>query len=149
MFAFIVSISDGSREHIEEGWPQVTATIERCSVDPYIPLRSASRTAVWHISCRIHYAENGDQIQTGIRSRSTGSGWGGDAERMRQWVVGHPSGSPIVVRYDPANPTNAVLTETDMPSAGPRTPNNLKLLLIASVASLTLITIAKRFGQGQ
>jgi hypothetical protein len=63
---------------------------------------------------------------------------------MREWVASHPSGSPIVVRYEPSDPGSAVLTETDMPDAGPRTPGNLRLLLLFSVASLGLLTIARR-----
>ena len=150
VFALIVSVSDGWREHVHESWPQVTATIERCSVDPYVPLRSASRTPVWNVRCRIGYRADANQIDTSIRSRSTASGWGGDTDGMRQWVARHPSGSPIVVRYDPADPKIAVLTETDMPYAGPRTPNNLRLLLIASVACFALLTIARwhRSGPG-
>lgn len=66
---------------------------------------------------------------------------------MRAWVGRHPAGTSMVVRYDPNHPTTVVLTETDMPSAGPRTPNNLKLLLIASAASAALVTIARRLGQ--
>jgi hypothetical protein len=63
---------------------------------------------------------------------------------MSQWVVRHPSGSTMVVRYDPTDAKAAVLTDTDMPDAGPRTPNNLRLLLISSVACLSLLTIARR-----
>jgi hypothetical protein len=42
VFALIVSMTDGWREHARESWPQATATIERCSLDPYVPLESAS-----------------------------------------------------------------------------------------------------------
>jgi hypothetical protein len=72
------------------------------------------------------------------------SGWGGHTELMGQWVTNHPSGSTIVVRYNPTDPKTAVLTATDMPDAGPRTPNNLRLLLISSVACVGLLTIARR-----
>ena len=144
VFAFIVSVTDGWREHAQETWPQATAIVEGCSVDPYIPLRSASHTPVWHIRCRIGYRAGADQIQTSIRSRSTASGWGGDTEGMRQWVAHHPFGTSIVVHYDPTAPKTAVLTETDMPYAGPRTPNNLRLLLISSVAWVSLLIVARR-----
>jgi len=40
----------------------------------------------------------------------------------------------------------AVLTLTDMPFAGPRTPNNLRLLLIASAGCAVLIAISLALG---
>jgi hypothetical protein len=144
VLALIVSAVDGWREHARESWPEATATIEKCSVDPLIPFRSSSREPVWFIKCRIGYRVAANQIESSVRSRSTSSHWGGHAAQMREWVASHPTGSAIVVRYDPSDPGAAVLTETDMPDAGPRTPGNLKLLLIASVASLVLLTIARR-----
>ncbi len=144
VFALIVSVTDGWREHVQQTWPEATATVERCSVDPYISLRSASHTPVWYIRCRIGYRADADQIESSIQSRSTTSGWGGDIGGMRQWVTRHPSGSPIVVHYDPADPKTAVLTATDMPYAGPRTPHNIRLLLISSVAYVGLFMIARR-----
>lgn len=49
----------------------------------------------------------------------------------------------MTIHYDPADTKHAVLIETDMPFAGPRTPKNLKLLLIASVLCVILLTIAR------
>jgi hypothetical protein len=42
----------------------------------------------------------------------------------------------------PAAHGTAVLTKTDMPYAGPRTPNNLRLLLICAIACVSLLRIA-------
>jgi hypothetical protein len=42
MFALIISILEGWQEHIQKCWPQVSATIDRCSVDRYIPPRRRS-----------------------------------------------------------------------------------------------------------
>lgn len=125
VFALIVSVADKWQEHAQERWPEVTAIVERCSVDPYVPLESTSRDPVWHIGCRIGYPADSTQIETRIRSHSTASGWGGHMGRMQQWVALHRPGSPIVVHYNPTNPKTAVLTATDMPDGGPRTPNNL------------------------
>ena len=128
-FALIVSIADVWREHVQKSWPEVTATIERCSVDPYVPMRR--RTPVWYIRCRIAYVAGDHKIETIIRSRTATSGWGGDAQGMHEWISKHSSGSAIEIHYDPANAKDTVLTTTDMPYAGHRTPNNFKLLLIA------------------
>jgi hypothetical protein len=51
-------------------------------------------------------------------------------------------GTPIAVHYDPANPKKAVLVATDMPLAGPSTPNNLKLLEVTAGACVLLLAIA-------
>jgi hypothetical protein len=137
----IHTVIDKWREHAQERWPQVTADIQRCSVDPYVTRRG--RSPIWHIRCRIGYRVGANQVESSIRSRSTASGRGGDTGRMRQWFASHPGGSPIIVRYDPTDPNIAILAATDMPDAGPRTPTNLKLLLISSVACLGLLTIAR------
>jgi len=147
IFALIVSVSDAIHEHAQQSWPQVTATIQRCSVEPYFPLRTRSQPSgspVWRIRCRIDYRADAGLIETSIESRTTTSGWGGDLGGMRQWVARHPSRSAMVVHYDPSDAGKAVLTETDMPYAGPRTPDNLKLLLIAAIASFVLLFFAKR-----
>ncbi len=62
---------------------------------------------------------------------------------MQEWVDKHEPGSPMVVRYDPTKYTTAVLTETDMPMGGLRTPGNVRLLLMFSGACVVLLTIAK------
>ena len=43
-------------------------------------------------------------------------------ELMGQWVTNHPSGSTIVVHYNPTDPETAVLTATDMPDADHEPP---------------------------
>jgi hypothetical protein len=143
MFALIVTVSDGWREHAQESWPGVVATIEHCRVDQHIPLERGNRGLVWYVKCSINYLAGGSSIETSIRSRSTGSGWGGHLNLMRQWVAEHPPDSRMDVRYDPADPKTAILISTEMPDAGPRSSNNLKLLLIASVTCLCCVLIGR------
>jgi len=143
IFVLIVTVSDGWREHTQQSWPAVVATIEHCRVDQHIPLDRRNRGPVWYVKCSINYLASGSSIETSIRSRSTGSGWGGHLSLMRQWVAEHPPDSRMDVHYDPADPKIAILTSTDMPDAGPRSPNNLKLLLIASVACLCFVLIGR------
>ena len=140
VFARVVTGADMSQEYAQERWPAATATLQRCSVDPYYPFRSDGGGVVWNIECRVSYPANDEQVQSRIRSRSAR----GDAEveEMRRWVDQHRSGSAITVRYDPADHRSAVLTTTDMPYAGPRTPNNLRLLLIASVTCAVFLTLS-------
>jgi hypothetical protein len=143
IFAAIVSAAEGWREHAQARWPETTARIQECSVDPYEPLRGPR--VVWHIECRIAYALGFEEVVAKIRSRSVPEGK--SVALMHQWVAEHPPQCSIVVRYDPSDHKNAVLTTTDMPYAGPRTPSNLRLLVIFTLGSVVLITIARRMGK--
>ncbi len=142
IFMLAVSVADWAREYAQKSWPEAIATVERCSVDSYIPLRR--HTPVWYIECRIRYQANSGEIETKIQSRSTSLGWGGDTEAMHRWVAGHRPGSQIDIHYDPGDPKTAVLTATDMPDAGPRTPGNLRLLSIFALVFLGVRVISKR-----
>jgi hypothetical protein len=77
----------------------------------------------------------GEEIVSRVHSRSTPAPrrviWQyppGQFQRLQEWVDAHPEGTPILVHYDPANHSKAVLVATDMPLGGPRTPGNVKLL---------------------
>lgn len=113
VFALVVTGTDMWREYAQKSWPASTATLQRCSVDPYYPFRRDGGGVVWNIDCRVTYPARGEQVASRIRSRSAR----GDAEveRMRRWVAQHRPGSPITVHYDPADPQSAVLTAADMP----------------------------------
>jgi hypothetical protein len=45
---------------------------------------------------------------------------------LQDWMEAHPPGTPISVRYDPADHAKVVLVATDMPGAGPRTGSNIR-----------------------
>jgi hypothetical protein len=120
LFALIVSVADGVRETTQKSWPQATATIENCSVEPHVPLRRHG--AVWQIQCRIHYRADSDEIEASIGSRNTTSGSGGDAEGMRRWVARHRSGSQLVVHYNPGDHKEAVLPPLTCPTRGHERP---------------------------
>lgn len=141
VFALVFSAADALREHAQQSWPQTTATIERCGLDPYHPFSHAGRDTIWHIECRINYLVHGDIVEAKIRSRSAKSG--ADTELMNRWVAEHRRGSPIIIHYNPADHNAVVLTATDMPYAGPRTPDNLRLTLIAAATCAIMLTIAK------
>jgi hypothetical protein len=144
IFVGVFSAADAWREHNEQSWPAATATLERCAINSYRPLRSSGRSLVWHIECPLSYSADADHVTTKIRSRSASSD--ADIDRMHQWVAQHPAGSLVGIHYDPVDHKHAVLTATDMPYAGPRTPDNLKLLLIAAVGCVISLTIARHLG---
>src|SRR6266436_4468571 len=67
IFALVATIADAWREHVQQGWPLATATIQHCSLDPYL----RKRVNYWHIDCRIGYLANSEETITRIRSRGT------------------------------------------------------------------------------
>jgi hypothetical protein len=141
VFVLIATACDAWREHAQESWPKATATIEQGSVDSYRAFKSAGGGTMWFIRCRIRYLAGAEEVRGSIRSRSTASA--SDTELMRQWVARHEPGTQLMIHYNPDEHKTAVLTATDMPYAGPRTPDNLILLLIASSACVVLLTTAK------
>lgn len=145
IFALIVTVAEGWQEHLQTRWPEVTAQVQRCSLDVY-PFNSS----YYWIECSIRYELLGQPIVSQVHSRTTPAPgrWisqypTGQFNRMQRWVDAHPERTSIKVRYDPAHPDKAVPVATDMPRGGPRTPNNLKLLGICALSCVVLLTIAR------
>jgi len=141
IFAFVVTAAEAWREHAQLSWPSATATIQRCAVDTYVRSRNGNSSTRSRIACDIQYVVNDNDIQARLHSASAASN--SDVSLMRRWVGQHARGTDVAIHYDPANSKNAVLTETDMPFAGPHTPNNLKLLAIAVVAFVVFYSLAR------
>jgi hypothetical protein len=145
VFALVVTAANAWVERAQAHWPEVPARVQRCGVDIY----SHKRESYW-INCSISYVVRGEEISSHVHSHSTpaprrviGQDPAQRFDEMREWAEEHPEGTPIVVHYDPANHKKAVLVTTDMPMAGPQTPNNLKLLGFFAVASVLLIVAAR------
>jgi hypothetical protein len=62
---------------------------------------------------------------------------------MQDWVDEHPPGTSIAVHYNPADPEKAILTVTDMPLGGLRTPSNVRLLGFTATICALLLGIAR------
>ena len=88
VFALIVGMSDGWREHAQESWPQTTATIERCSLDPYVPLSVDLGEGI-HGTCRIPLEAtaqgSGKETQAGSKSNLSSLGSTLQARRKARW----------------------------------------------------------------
>src|SRR5262249_28838113 len=54
----------------------------------------------------------------------------------------HHRNGRIDIRYDPAHPGRALFT-ADVPGAGPRTATNLEIMLIATLAAVALLWLAR------
>jgi len=145
VFALVVTAAQGWVEHAQAQWPTATARVQRCGLAIY----TYKSQAYW-IDCSLSYTVNGEEIVSRVHSRTIPNPgrviWQyptGQFERLQEWVDEHPEGTPIAVRYDPANHGKAVLVTTDMPLGGPQTPDNLKLLAFFGMSSVVLLAIGR------
>src|SRR5258706_802839 len=117
IFALVVTVAEGWTEHAESSWPAASASIQHCALDTYVRVRNGMGIKRSRITCDIQYAVNGEDVQARLHSASSSSDK--DISRMQHWVSEHATGKSIEIHRDPSNSKNAVLTETDMPFAGP------------------------------
>jgi hypothetical protein len=137
IFALVATSVGAWQEHVRQEWPAATATIQNCSLDPYL----RKRVTYWHVACSIGYLANGVATNSKVRSRNTTVDM--EIHAMNLWTAQHGRGSEMEIHYDPADAEKVVLASTDMPMAGPQTPNNLRVLLFAFVACVVLLTTAR------
>jgi len=145
IFASVVTVAEAWQEHAQARWPEVTARVDRCGLQR----TSTGRRQYFYIRCRLSYTVGGfEQNATNVYSASVP---GPEVSQyppnqiapFEEWVTQHPEGTPILVRYNPVHPGKIVLSATDMPSGGPRTPNNVKLLGFFAGGFVVLLMIAR------
>jgi Protein of unknown function (DUF3592) len=144
IFVSVATAAQAWQEHARARWPEVTARIDRCSLER---TSSNGRRRI-HIDCRLSYAVGAEQNVTNIYSPNVAAPeiWQYPRNQiapLEEWMDEHPQGTPIFVRYDPANHTNIVLVAANTPFVGVQTPNNLKLLEVCAGSFLVLLTIAR------
>jgi hypothetical protein len=144
VFASVVTVAQAWQEHLQSRWPEVTARVDKCG----LVRMSSGRRERFYIRCRVNYEVGAQQHAANIYSTNVPSPeiWQYPPNQIapfEEWVNGHPPGTPIVVRYDPADHTKIVLVAANMPGGGPRTPNNVKLLEFLAGSFLVLLTISR------
>ena len=142
IFVSIVTVAQAWQEHRQARWPEVTARVEKCG----LTRTSTGRRQKFYIRCRLSYAVGAEQLTANFYSRNVPAPeiWQYPPNQIapfEEWVDEHPQGTPIVVRYDPADHTKVVLV-TANPISGPRTANNVKLMEICAASFVVLLTIA-------
>ena len=144
LFALVVTLVQAWQEHAQSQWPQVMATVDQCG----LTRTSTRQRNQFYIRCRLRYELGFEQLAARIYSASVPSREvaqypPNQIGPLEDWVAEHPPGTPIVVHYNPAHHTKAVLVATDMPRGGPRTLNNVKLLEVCAGSFVILLTIAR------
>jgi Protein of unknown function (DUF3592) len=144
MFASVVTVAQAWQEHVQARWPEVTARVDECG----LKRTSSNGRRKFYIRCRLSYAVGAEQHATNIYSGNVPSPeiWQYPPNQIapfEEWVDEHPQGTPIVLRYDPADHAKVVLMAANAPFGGPRTPSNVKLLEVCAGSFLVLLTIAR------
>ncbi|MGA3132191.1 MAG: DUF3592 domain-containing protein [Terracidiphilus sp.] len=145
VFMLIVTPALAWQDRVHAQWPQATAQVQQCGLDPYPP-----DPKYYRIDCSVSYTVHGEKILSHVDSRTTLDPrqviWESQPpqfERMQEWVDAHPKGTPIAVHYDPASRSKAILIVTDMPSGGSQTPFCLRLLEISAMSCVLLLAIVR------
>jgi hypothetical protein len=141
IFALPATAITAWQEHAQSLWPEATAQIEKCAVVPI----SFGRHDRFYIDCRLSYRIDEEEFSASVWSRQVPSGTRTGRSTIRifeQWVSAHPPGTPLTVRYDPANDGKVVAVNTGMPAHGPTTPRNVKTVVVAAFTCAALLAVA-------
>jgi hypothetical protein len=144
IFVSVVTAAEAWQEHAQARWPEVTARVNSCGLKQ----TSTGRRERYYIHCSLSYAVGAEQNVANVYSRNVPSRnvWQYPPNQIgpfEQWVDENPTGTPIAVRYDPANHTKVAMVASGAPLGGPRTPSNVKLLEVCAGSFLVLLTIAR------
>jgi hypothetical protein len=142
VFTVVITAAQAWQEHAESQWSEATAHLNDCD----LKRTSSDGSRMLYIQCRLTYSVGTEQNAENVHSMNFAAPevWQyppNQAAPFEEWVQNHPDGTPIVVRYDPANHANAVLAGDYMPHGGPHTPSNLKLMEFCAGSFLVLLTI--------
>jgi hypothetical protein len=142
IFASVLTVAQGWQQHVQAQWPEVAARVDECGLER----TSSNGRRKFYIRCRLSYAVGAEQHATDIYSSNVPAPeiWQYPPNQIapfEEWVDEHPQGTPIALRYDPADHTKVVAANA--PFGGPRTPDNVKLLEVCAACFLVLLTIAR------
>ena len=145
LFISVVTIAQALQEQSQSHWPQATARVEKCALTQ----SSTGRRQRYYIRCRLTYPDGFEQNAPTITSgyapgREVWQYPPNQIAPLENWIDDHPPGSPIVIRYDPNNHKQVLLTSNYMPPlGGPKTPNNVRLLTVVASSFLIGLLVAR------
>lgn len=149
LIAVVVTVAGAFQDHSHAHWPETTARIRGCDLEV-----SRQEPESYRIDCNVTLALGSQVIASHVFSHDTPAPnrvlWQyppRQFQKLQVWVKGHPEGTLMVVHYNPSNPKELALVQTDMPLSGPSTPGNLSLLGLAASGCLLLLGFA-RFARG-
>jgi Protein of unknown function (DUF3592) len=137
LFVLVVTLAQAWQERAQSHWPQETARIEKCDLSQSSTGRRQSYTIRCRLSYQIGFEQDSATIYSGYApSRAVWQYPPNQIAPLETWVDAHPPGTPIVIRYDPNNHKRVLLASDYIPSGGPKTPKNIKLLTAVAASLL-------------
>lgn len=144
VFVGVITGFEARQEHVRQTWPEATAHVDSCGVKQ--GSFKAHRSLYLH--CRLLYSAGGETNAIYAYSASfplpeAAQYPANQGQPFYDWLNAHPPGTPIAVRYNPADRSTGVIASEYMPRGGPRTPNNLKLLAVCAGSFVVLVALAR------
>jgi len=141
IFALVVTAAQAWQEHAQARWPEVTAHVDSCGLEP-----TSTGEQRYYILCEMSYAVGSERTVTTIHSTNAPSRevWQYPRNQiapLERWIEAHPTGTPIVLRYNPAKHREVVSGDTLV--GGPHTPGNIKLLEFCAGSFAVLLMILR------
>ena len=140
VFGLVVTVAEGFEDAAHARWPVVPALIEHGEVEASRTDRQNGAAPLWQLRYRVRYEVDGREQKATLTSHTTASE--DTLENMRIWASRHHRNGGIDIRYDPAQPAHALFT-ADVPGAGPRTATNIELTVVATLAAVALLWLAR------
>jgi hypothetical protein len=144
VFVSVVTAVQALQEKAQARWPVVTAHVDACDL-----AMSSAGPRRYYIGCRLGYEVGAEEHEAHFYSRGVPPAdvWQSPPNQiapLEVWLQGHPSGTPIELRYDPADHGKAVIASDYLPPfGGPHTPRNLKLLAACAASFVALLACAR------
>jgi hypothetical protein len=139
LFGLFVTVAEGFEDAAQARWPVVAALIEHGEVAASGTDRQGG-APLWQLRYRVRYEVDGREHRATLTSHTTASDE--TLAKMRAWAGRHHRNGGIDIRYDPSQPARALFT-ADVPGAGPRTATNLELTIVATLAAVALLWLAR------
>jgi hypothetical protein len=95
----------------------------------------------WQLRYGVRFEVHGQEHSATLTTRSTFSETEGT--KLLAWAAKHTRGDRIAVRYDPSRPDRAIFAAADVPNNELRTRTDLQLAMVAAIASVSLLVLAK------
>jgi len=144
IFVSAVTAVQAWQEHAQAKWLEVTAHVDTCALR-----QNSSSPKRYYISCRLAYTVGAEQNIARVYSSNVPppNVWQSPPNQiapLEEWVGQHPPGTPILMRYNPAYHSKAVMASDYLPPlGGPHTPHNIKLLEVCAGSFLVLLALAR------
>lgn len=113
LFGLVIAALDFRADRIHDRWPVTTSIIKSAQIELYHPFARDGGGTTYSVKTTVEFQTEGRTVDARFSSESVRKGYGTD--EMNDWVHAHPPGSPLRIRFDPADPRNAEEVAPSLP----------------------------------